>query len=1665
MRAGKLYIVMCLLATTPTHVTSPTVDKPKPVLTREPAGEIFEGDKVTLSCVVRGGSGGWRYRWYKGSQHSTPVYQTDSSSKTGAGYTISAAALNHSGEYWCRAERGRNPFNSDYSSAVNIEVSELFSTSTLTVLPDASVWEGEPVTLQCGAHINKHDTQLQYRYIKDNVNLSGARSRDPYSIPAAELKDTGSYQCEVEAAGMGVKKRSDSVWLFVKELFRKPTLTFTPVSPEWEGEAVTLQCGVQINKQGTQLQYRYIKDNGNLIGAGSQDQHSIPAAGLRDTGSYQCEVEAAGTGLNKRSDSVRLSLKDGQPKPVLTREPAGEILEGDTVTLSCVVEGGSDGWRYLWHKGMLSDLLSSFVSTERPQAVLTQEPAWTQIYETERVTLRCQVQGGYTDWRFTWYKDGRNDLVTQDYYSRIAGDSYTISSAAQYHSGKYTCKGVRTGNPSFSTISDALTLRVSAGKPKPVLTQKPAGEILEGDTVTLSCSVQPYSSGWRYLWYKGSQYSTPVYQTDSSSGTGVGYTISAAALSQSTGGEYRCLAGRGSKPFNSDYSNAVKIKVSELFSTPTLTVRPHASVWEGEAVTLQCGAQIYKQGTQLQYRYITVNGDLSGAGSQDQYSIPAAELRDRGSYQCEVEAAGTGVKKRSDSVWLSVSELFRKPTLTFTPVSPVWEGEAVTLQCGVQIDKWGTRLQYRYIKDNGDLRGAGSQDQHSIPAAELRDTGSYQCEVEAAGTGLKKRSDSVRLSLKELPQPTITLEPPFLEICTGETVTLRCGVEVGSAGWKYLWYKDSEDTPVLQTAGRSITGDSYTITAAAVSDQGQYCCRGQRGDQPLYSQLSDKVILTVSEVRPKAVLTLHPAWTQIFTGETVTLSCEVEGGSAGWRFKQYRDGHEEVWCNDQYNRRDGDSCTISTAQYNHSGVYWCESGQERSNAVNLTMSKLPQPTITLEPPFPEIFTGETVTLRCGVEGGSAGWKYLWYKDSEDTPVLQTAGRSITGDSYTITAAAVSDQGQYWCRGQRGDQPLYSHLSDKVILTVSELFSTPTLTVLPGASAWEGETVTLQCGSQIYKHGTQLQYRYIKDNWNVRGAGSQDHRSIPAAEPRDTGSYQCEVEAAGTGLKKRSDSVWLSVRELFTSPALTVMPDASVWEGETVTLQCGAQINKRGTQLKYRYSKDNGDLSGAGSRDPYSIPAAVPRDTGSYQCEVEAAGMGVKKMSDSVSLTVRELFRKPTLTFTPASPVWKGEAVTLQCGAQIYKQGTQLQYRYIKDNGDLSGARSRDPYSIPAAELRDTGSYQCEVEAAGTGMKKRSDSVRLSMKELPQTTLTLEPLFPEICTGETVTLRCGVKGGSAGWKYLWYKDNEDTPVLQTAGRSITGASYTITAAAVSDQGQYWCRGQRGDQPLYSQLSDKVILTVSDQWVILQTPLQPVIEGDSLTLRCRVRTNYTFTRIVFFKDNEEIQSQNNTELSVDRVSKSDEGSYKCRAMWNSSTYSGDSAEVRVSVRELFSRVTLTASPGATVKEGEALNLTCEAAVNKTPRPQLHYTIVRDGVPVTNSTNSALYSIASSEKSHTGSYTCAVESQGVRKSSQELHIEVQTSWHSAVAIGYRVSFTLIHFIVFTLLLLQYCRIQGSLCIAGGTSRKTSDQDQEQSAERIELCSRVQHTGVELQ
>ncbi|KAK6477800.1 immunoglobulin superfamily member 1-like, partial [Huso huso] len=341
-------------------------------------------------------------------------------------------------------------------------------------------------------------------------------------------------------------------------------------------------------------------------------------------------------------------------------------------------------------------------------------------------------------------------------------------------------------------------------------------------------------------------------------------------------------------------------------------------------------------------------------------------------------------------------------------------------------------------------------------------------------------------------------------------------------------------------------------------------------------------------------------------------------------------------------------------------------------------------------------------------------------------------------------------------------------------------------------------------------------------------------------------------------------------------------------------------------------------------------------------------------------------------------------------------------RFYKDNKELQ-SRAGTERSVDHVSKSNEGSYKCRVwwRTRSSSYDGVSAEVRVSVRELPKAVLTSSPQWGELYTGETVTLSCGVEGGFTGCQYLWYKSSQGGTVQI---RGTTGARYTLSPVTQSHSGQYQCEAQRGDPPRSSQRSDPVILTVSvgrPKAALTREPAGEIFEGDTVTLSCVVEGGSGGWRYLWYKDRQgapvyqtDSSSGTGARYTISAAALSHSGEYWCGAGRGRNTfYSQYSDPIWVNVTALFSRVTLTASPGATVKEGEALNLTCEAAVNKTPRPQLHYTIVRDGEPVINSTDSALYSIASTEKSHTGSYTCAVESQGVKKSSQELHIELQS------------------------------------------------------------------------
>ncbi|XP_049338741.1 high affinity immunoglobulin gamma Fc receptor I-like [Astyanax mexicanus] len=225
-------------------------------------------------------------------------------------------------------------------------------------------------------------------------------------------------------------------------------------------------------------------------------------------------------------------------------------------------------------------LIHSGQSQERPKAVVSIKPD-NNVFRAERVTVRCDVQGGGdTEWTFSWYK---NNLTV---HTSNTSPEYKISYITESDSGEYTCRGERRRDSERSEISDAVTLTVSGEfcgvfeehqviplnrafiiynislyfqSAKIVLSVSPQNCLTEGDSVTLSCEVRNSSTGWNFNWYKYEFYQR--YTSEISRGTGGTYSISPAALRQT--GLFWCSAERGEPAFHTKSSNIQHLLITD----------------------------------------------------------------------------------------------------------------------------------------------------------------------------------------------------------------------------------------------------------------------------------------------------------------------------------------------------------------------------------------------------------------------------------------------------------------------------------------------------------------------------------------------------------------------------------------------------------------------------------------------------------------------------------------------------------------------------------------------------------------------------------------------------------------------------------------------------------------------------------------------------------------------------------------------------------------------------------------------------------------------------------------------------------------------------------------------------------------------------------------------
>ncbi|XP_039677544.1 Fc receptor-like protein 5 [Perca fluviatilis] len=163
---------------------------------------------------------------------------------------------------------------------------------------------------------------------------------------------------------------------------------------------------------------------------------------------------------------------------------------------------------------------------------------------------------------------------------------------------------------------------------------------------------------------------------------------------------------------------------------------------------------------------------------------------------------------------------------------------------------------------------------------------------------------------------------------------------------------------------------------------------------------------------------------------------------------------------------------------------------------------------------------------------------------------------------------------------------------------------------------------------------------------------------------------------------------------------------------------------------------------------------------------------------------------------------------------------------------------------------------------------------------------ITPIKLQFFEYESISVDC-VLDYSSEWRVM--RKLKEVQTNTTQWETSTGI-ITIKPAFTSDSGEYWCENKDGER------SNSVNITITAGDVILQSPMVPVIEGESVSLSCRNKMAVSNLPADFYKDGLLRSTGYKGDLHINTLSKSDEGLYKC-----SISGVGESPESRLTVRD--------------------------------------------------------------------------------------------------------------------------------------------------------------------
>ncbi|KAM8772403.1 B-cell receptor CD22-like [Acanthopagrus schlegelii] len=243
----------------------------------------------------------------------------------------------------------------------------------------------------------------------------------------------------------------------------------------------------------------------------------------------------------------------------------------------------------------------------------------------------------------------------------------------------------------------------------PSVSVSPSAEIVEGSSVTLTCSSDANPAA-NYTWYKKN--GDPDLQPLSKDPQ-----LVFSSIQSSDSGEYNCTAENQLGRRTSEY---IYINVTYAPRLPSVSVSPSAEIVEGSSVTLTCSSDANPAANYTWYK----EKQKLLHGQRRVYHFSSISSEDRGNYSCKSENQYGEIM--SSSVSVDVQYAPRLPSVSVSPSAEIVEGSSVTLTCSSDANP---AANYTWYKENEDSPKASGQI-FTITDFRAEHSGNYSCEAQ-----------------------------------------------------------------------------------------------------------------------------------------------------------------------------------------------------------------------------------------------------------------------------------------------------------------------------------------------------------------------------------------------------------------------------------------------------------------------------------------------------------------------------------------------------------------------------------------------------------------------------------------------------------------------------------------------------------------------------------------------------------------------------------------------------------------------------------------------------------------------------------------------------------------------------------------------------------------------